>query len=365
MTKNRDKQAQYIDVAKQTWEVMHKEAKNRGMALIRDKKLGDGRVIVATVGAFIKGLNSERSWGLDQHDVDFVRRFLKTTGNVVVLNKIEQYKFRIFIREEWSDAVLVTETITKDNPSREDKISPQDAGEDREPAPVEYKCHCGKTYDSQPALNAHKGIHKREKVEKEGPQKSVLMPTAHQQKKILRILVDVGGEIEHPRGLVNRVLLERDPSITKDSIGHSITSLRNHGLIRRDGNLRRTYKIALTPKGRREIKKLFGPDTNLPPEKADEGDEKETGRTAPSASNSSKSQVTEDAPEKVQWLTDQFLLDELWRRLEHPRVSLEMTKELETAKQRLELIEGIVEEVNAGKITPLKGLGDIEEAVRL
>lgn len=341
--------------AKQVWEVMHREAYNRGMALTREPKYGDGRVIVNTVGAFIKGLNKERNWGLDQNQIDLVRRFLKTTGNVVVLSKIEQYKFRIFIREEWSDAALVTETITKENPSREDKISPQDAGEDRPPAPVEYKCGvegCGAIYDSQNALNAHKAAHKKENEEHPRAQKGVLLSTAHQQKKILRILVDVGGEVEHSRGLVNRVLLEHDPSITKDSIGHSITSLRNHGLIRRDGNLRRTYKIALTPKGEREVKKLFGTDTDLPKRSREEA--KPKVEEAPAASPSNFSDLSDDE-----------ILTVLKERLAQPQVNMELAAKLEVLDQRLGLIEEIITEVNAGKTAPLKALGDIEEAMRL
>lgn len=355
--------------ARQTWEVMHREAKNRGMALTRDKRLGDGRVIVATVGAFIKGLNNERGWGLDQHEVDLVRRFLKTTGNVVVLNKIEQYKFRIFIREEWSDEARVEE---RETPARDDKISPQDAGEDREPAPVEYKCvvdECGATYDTQNALNAHKAVHSRNNEEKRAAKasKGVLLPTAYQQKKILRALVNAGGEIEHPRGLVNRALMEQDQSIHKESIGHCVTSLHNHGLIRRDGNLRRTYKIALTPKGRREVRTLFGPDVSLPPERADEGPKGRPPTPASSAPEppAAKTEEASPPPMKAKWLTDQFLLDELRYRLTAPKVDEVVAKKMDQMEQRLGLIGEIVTEVNAGKLSPLKALGDIEEAMKL
>ena len=74
------------------WEVMQREAANHGLALVKNKHFGDGRVLVATIGAFIKALNTERNWGLTDADVDAVRRYLKTTGNVVTLAKVEQYQ---------------------------------------------------------------------------------------------------------------------------------------------------------------------------------------------------------------------------------------------------------------------------------
>ena len=146
-----------------TWEVMHREAKKRGMALTRHRHIAhgniDGRIIISTIGAFIKMLNNERGWDLTENEVDLVRRYLKETGNVWTLSKVEQYKYRIFIAEEWEERVIKKSIPEK----KKDKMTAQDLGEDRQPSEVTYKCvKCDPptTWGSQSALYGHSAVHK-------------------------------------------------------------------------------------------------------------------------------------------------------------------------------------------------------------
>lgn len=248
-----------MKAAKQVWAVMQGEAFNRGMAITKDRNYGDGRVIINTVGAFIKGLNKERGWGLDENQIDLTRRYLKATGNVVVLNKLEQYQFRIFIRETWHEGLLVTEPVTKENPSRADKISPHDAGEDREPAPVEYRCsQCGKSFASQQAVNGHMVVHKDEpKPVTEDPEphrggnlvdEEEYVVSEHQA-AILTALNGMGGRISHEHGRVSSVI-QQATGLTMHSTSNTSRSLYERGYIDREVRGKRTYRMWLTKKGK-------------------------------------------------------------------------------------------------------------------
>ncbi len=341
--------------AKEVWEVMHEQATNRGMALQRDRTYGDGRVIINTVGAFIKGLSNERGWTLDQNKVDLVRRYLKATGNVVVLKKIEQYKFRIFIRETWHDG-LMAEPITKANPSRADKISPEAAGETRPPAPVTFKCaECGKTYDTQNALNAHKAAHKEPE------------PVAHQhsdmwvgdvQAEVLKALWELGGSVTESSGLVTRLLVRQNPAIPRETAGSAIAGLADRGFVIRKGNTRRTHEITLTNKGEAMCEQLFedqGEAAKSDPEPQPKG---ETSRTEVAEKASPD---REDAT-SVANFSDEDLVAEIQQRLAAPKSD---PREVSDLKEKVALIASLVDDVMEGRVPPLKALGEIQEAVSL
>lgn len=311
-----------------TWEVMHREAKKRGMALTRHRHIAhgniDGRIIISTIGAFIKMLNNERGWDLTENEVDLVRRYLKETGNVWTLSKVEQYKYRIFIAEEWEERV-----IKKSIPERKkDKMTAQDLGEDRQPSEVTYKCvKCDPptTWGSQNALYAHSAAHKERTKPK--PVEKIVTPLTHRQINLLQVLADRGGSIHESKGYAANVWadLAGEPI---NYISGSQGRLIDRGLItaeRKSKNHRRTYSYTLTGEGwkhvsreKEQVEKVTKEETKSGPERAKSAD-----------------------------TYDQDLIEMISDRL-----------------SVLPQIQEVIDNVNAGKTTPLTALGEIEEILR-
>lgn len=236
--------------SKEVWEVMHSEATKRGMALTRERNYGDGRVIVGTIGSFVKMLNKERGWGLTESEIDLVRRYLKATGNVVVLSKIEQYRFRIFIREQWS---AVAEPVKE--PSEGDAISkraarltPEEAGETMDPKPVIYKCHCGETFVNQYALNGHKASHASKKKKSRAKALAQGPLIGEKSVKVLRALHELGGDVTDESGFAARILAKK--AGVESPVSNACRTLEGLGFIERDQSATRTYQITITDDGR-------------------------------------------------------------------------------------------------------------------
>jgi DNA-binding MarR family transcriptional regulator len=214
---------QVIKFAHDVWEVMHREAKNRGFALQRNKTFGDGRVIINTVGAFIKGLGGERGWDLNQTQVDLIRRYLRASGNVVVLEKMEQYKFKIFIRETWHDGIVVTVPV-EHKKTREDRLTPEEAGETRPPAPVTVRKAEAKTAGRDEDLISE-------------PQAKVLLHLHHS-----------GGTVTDDSGFVSKVIAAQT-GLPRKTVTSTMGSLQKRGLVKRQGPQKRTKKLTLTTRG--------------------------------------------------------------------------------------------------------------------
>lgn len=347
------------------WEVMQREAKNHGLALIKHPNYGDGRVMVNTVGAFINAFNRERNWGLDDAGKDIVRRYLKASGNVVVLEKVEQYRYRIFVREEWSNAALAPVPVvagtskTEQQKRAEAKVTEKEAGEDREPAPVQFKCaECGKSYDSQNALNAHKAAHKGEPKKTFATPRARSQPLGEQQEAILIALSEMGGEASHPHGRASHVVWEQNPKvISKGSVGSSIKALTDRGMVMKDGNLRRTYKVSLTREGWKAVEKLTG--------QKHEESETITDLTPALKSRELMDETVKGIVAELDQMSDEMLISILKRRLTKPKQDEKMAKELDETKQKVALIGSLVDDVMEGKTAPLMALAEIAEAVKL
>lgn len=413
--------------AKAVWKTMHDEAQKRGMALAREKEYGDGRIIISTIGAFIKALNKERRWGLDEHEIDMVRRFLKASGNVVSLGKIEQYRYRIFIREEWSAALLVPKAVPEKHTNKTTKPSDKDLGKDREPGPVEYKCsRCTASYPTQAALNAHMAKHKT-------PADHGARPLSDEgdyiisesQAAIMKVTAELGGAASHDHGRVKRVYEGKDDRIHMDSFAGAVNGLVARGWLKREGNAKRTYKVSLTKKGREVMEELdhyrsaaavVGEYIQqrgevIEPERGEliRGIASDLGITDHRVSNALLTLAKEGKiePERskgglwygAEWKGAPLALpeesvpefvDELPpikrpRKSEKPAMALKYAdipdadlvaelqarlevvaqNEIEQLEQRLELIESLVNEATEGKMSPLKALAEIQEAVSL
>jgi DNA-binding MarR family transcriptional regulator len=338
--------ADLIQAAYEVWKVMHREAKNRGLARTRHRELGDGRVLINTVGAFINGLSKERGWNLDKGQVDLVRRYLKRSGNVVVLEKVEQYRFRIFVREEWSN-----EQLLRSDPDRpktpEQRLTATEAGEDRSPAPVTHKCAtCGRTFKTQPAVNAHQAAHKSE-PRSSGNTRS--QPLGAAQRKVLGYLAE-HGPVEDSRGLVSTRLAEGIGE-SRPTVSGSLQRLDAAGFVYRHVHGKRTLRVELSPSGEKEVARVTG---KQPKSKAPDPEPvvRHPNRAGAELPRPALADVDHDA-----------LVEELFRRLgEHGRKA---ERDLQALQDRLSLIRDLIGEVNAGTTPPLKALADIETAVEL
>lgn len=247
------------------WEVMHSEAKKRGLARERNKLYGDGRIMVNTVGSFIGALGSERNWNLTNNQKDLIRRYLKASGNVVVLEKIEQYRFRIFVREEWTNKALIQPiTPTSAGPHQaiakgEHKLTPEEAGETREPAPVVHKCaYCDYTTTDEGGIppghmQKHPDktkAHARRQQLKERllhtPQER-LAPLSEYQATFLATLGRIGGVVSHKNNATGE--MARLSELPSRRVTQATAGLRDRGLITKEGKGKRTYKYTMTDEG--------------------------------------------------------------------------------------------------------------------
>lgn len=293
--------------AYEVWEVMRSEAKKRGMKRNRVGDYGDGYVILGTIASFIRGLSETRDWNLTDDEVSLVRLFLRDTGNVVMLEKIMDYQFRIFIADEWSNVIVRKESMHTGK-TGEEKLTPQEAGEDREPAPVIIRTVKRRTLMTD------------------------------NQRAILCGLVSAGKEIENESGNASSILGERI-GMTATQVTQAATTLESKGFVERVTNARKTYYIGLTDSGLQYIRE------HLEPEPAPEPAPEPEPEPAP-----------EPEPEPRE-LDDLELLREL---------ELRLTSKGSKAKQlqeKLDLVAFLIGEVNEGNLSPLKALGDIEEVL--
>lgn len=340
------------EVVKQSyavWEVMQREAKNRGFALTREhREYGEGRVIIGTIGSFIKGLGKERGWDLDTNRVDLIRRYLKMTGNVVTLSKVDQYKYRIYIREEWSNAAVLKPTREPDSIARRaSKLTPEEAGEDRDPEPVTYSCECGAgPFDNQMALNGHKAAHTPRS--KKGKKRSGPQPLRNRvnddlnvrQSKLLIALAAYGGEIRDAKVGTSPVWADLAGE-TRVYVSTAMRKLIDTGYIEVERlGPKNTKRVTMTDKAWKLVNEI-GQEWRS--QRITETDKEWKLNNEPEAP-----QTTTFALDK---LDDSILLEELGRRIKTADDKCERT---------LDEIVGIINRVNKGKTSPLAALGEIE-----
>lgn len=135
------------DKARVLWMTMREEAVRRNLEPVMTP-IGAGYVMTGSVPEFIRSL-----WpGVDPRSpharqvFDPVRQYLSRSGNVVIRGRAEGAAMnKLFIRSTWSNRVAVPvsapaarRTVSRSEAiaSRESKITPHEAGEDRPPAPV-------------------------------------------------------------------------------------------------------------------------------------------------------------------------------------------------------------------------------------
>lgn len=239
--------------SKAVWEVMRREAERKHFARQRVKEYGDGRVIIATIGGFISALDKEREWNLEKAEKDLLRRYLKATGNVVALNKVEQYQWRIFVREEWNDAEVIPFTVVggddKGRGKAEQQLTPEEAGEDREPAPVRTKWQCkdcGGEFENQQSYASHV---------RHSHSFDLASPLSEQQAGFLCAL-HAAGEVHDESGHATRLLYKFDDRL-EGKLSGTMRSLVDQGLVERETrHPKRTNTLRLTERGREVVEDI-------------------------------------------------------------------------------------------------------------
>jgi DNA-binding MarR family transcriptional regulator len=322
------------------WEVMHAEAKKRGCALTRVPDHGNGRVVVGTISAFITGLSETRDWGLEKTEVDIIRRYLKKSGNVVMLDKLADYQFRIFVAEKWSEAPIMTLASGRREPTDKEKlearIDPHDAGEDRKPAPVKHRCAtCGKEFDSSLSVRGHLAVH--------APREETI---TSRQEVLLKALYE--RPVSDKSGYSTRKLARRvkDRTSTMTSISGTLLAMEKKGWVTRAKKGKKTFSIAITEKGRKVAESLVENQPSAAP-------------AQPSPPKTRATGTGETHPD------DAIFLSALGRHLTDLRTQSEHSAQVSELEEKFALIASLVDDVMDGRLAPLKALADIQEALKL
>ena len=306
-------------------------------------QLGRGYVIQGAISQFIR-TGSEHVTGKkpDRSTVEYARKFLRLSKNMVATQQVDTYTFKIFVREHWVDydnvMPLVYEKSNRSEDWYERSLSPEEAGEyqpieevsikklpflcphcsygaetkeilqshmaeQHEGQPM-YVCkHCGRKFDTCQKLGGHvTGHHTYKKDSKSQPKKTNKSPRHETKVDIPELAWKATNQWDESRERFVCPLCDRD--------FRTWNALARH----KEWHVNDWARDILT---------------------------KSSGE--PSA------------------LTDDQLLEELKGRMGNK----DQEKELATLKERHDFIRSIIEDVNSGKTAPLKGLSDIEAALDL
>jgi hypothetical protein len=284
--------------------------------------------------------------------------FLRSTCNAVNISRdpSTDSEHAWLIRDSWSEGSTVV-IFRSVNPDRIDqraaKLTPHEAGEDREPAPVEVRrveeapteakkeetvtteedqstttftcpeAGCGQTFASRNAMNGHLAAHRG---------KAVVPPGT--------------GFIKLPDG---RVKCDECDAIFKEA-----ASIPGHK--KQHYNERREAENEHLKREVRRLRNLKTADVNLTVEGALRvlTEQVENAMTANSTIERMKEQVS-----KLQ--DDLVSARDALREKEAELANANKGGDLSTT---LDLLQGIVDGVNSGKIAPIRGLADVDDLLR-
>jgi len=328
------------------WQVMNAEAMRHGLALSRYKVRGvndNGRVVIGTIASYIYTLDRARGWELTKGQVQTIREFLRESGNVVVLEKVstQERKFRIFIREEWNDAVAVPIGYSGNGGTYK-----RESEEPVEHYPIDevqttYVCSyegCDKRFASLAGKTLHQNSHER---------------LTNKQKTVFECLVeDFDGSITNSSGLAATPLMDK---LKMGKVSDELNKLEAAGFLTKDTRGRRTYTINVTDKGFKAYEELFGkskPESS----KINIAIQGQPGVGATMLAPEPEHVPTTEEREQVvlQDISDNELLQEIMHRLENN----ENEKEKDST---LELIASLVDDVEQGNTSALRALADIKD----
>lgn len=85
-----------------TWQRFRDTASKRGIPAMAHSRYGSGWVVIGSASMAIRRVIRVVKGQRDTH-VDLVRKYLRTSNNVVSLDRVADYEFNIFVAEEWRD----------------------------------------------------------------------------------------------------------------------------------------------------------------------------------------------------------------------------------------------------------------------
>lgn len=377
-------------------------------------QFGLGYVVRGTISGFIRsGCRAKSTKMPSKATLEFTRKFLRLSQNMVVLEKIEDYEFKIFVRAEWKDdwsiLPMVYQRREQSDNWYERKITPEEAGETMAQAPVEeltasIQCNCGLYFETAEALQAH--VPKCPE-HKGGTGVYTCQHCGERFTETWHLANHVG--IEHPHHTGRRK--KRNGEVQRDEHGRALAQcphcggtwvsqgLHNH--VRRCPQ--NPKQKPHPPSQRQSERKRWTkwatsgelPDDMQPPDitfaVTEQWDEDRQSYVCPLCDrdfnahqglvrhkeghiNQWAKWMATDGVKRLQAQSDpsamgnDALLDELRSRLDSPTESDEsrrIREEHEVLLQRHELIRSIVAEVNKGELAPLKALSDIEASLDL
>lgn len=270
---NRIKQSAY-----HTWQQARDIADDGKWPAMEHSGLGTGWVIKGSVAGFVR--QAERAQGRgkpSREHINMVRRFLKGTFNVVPLDKVDDYTFRQFVRAEWNDyepptsQVLEQERASTSGNWYERTLKPHEAGAHQAPSEVtvrkaSHPCqHCDMSFEDPDVLNRHvASTHPRQeesdmtnetirkkkvRQEQEGEKPHLYQPLNDHASELMKLLRDSNGEVADKSGFCRSRIHEKT-GVSKPTVGATIKTLENNGLVETTTRGRRTYRVALTDRGR-------------------------------------------------------------------------------------------------------------------
>jgi hypothetical protein len=172
--------------AKLIWAEMVSACKGRHLPIAQTRN-GAGYFWIGSIQSFATQILSHL--GSNKKPIGSLRQFLKASGNVITVEQDTDShgnpRNRIFVRAEWNSAIAIP--VRGGGGTGKDRIdivaerlTPHEAGEDRDPPPVQVRRRptptptertdplvctiCGKKWDTSNARNAHMAAHRKTDV---------------------------------------------------------------------------------------------------------------------------------------------------------------------------------------------------------
>ena len=304
-------------------------------------RLGRGYVITGAISQFIRK-GSERVTGTkpDRSTVEYARKFLRLSRNMVAISRVDTYAFKIFVSETWHDYEIMPLVYQRsDQPEDwyERTLTPEESGEDRIATDVvveklPYLCEkCSYGAESKERLEAHM-------QEQHGAKKYACKHCGEKFDTWQQLGGHMTGYHSKKQGKPKQATKSSKPP--QHETKPNIPELAWKATSQWDES-RQRYVCPLCDRD-------FGTWNALARHK--EWHVNEWAR-----------HIVNKAADEVSTLSDDQLLEELKGRMD----SKDQEKELSTLRERHEFIRTIVADVNEGNLAPLKALSDIEAALDL
>lgn len=304
-------------------------------------RLGRGYIITGSVSQFIRK-GTERVTGAkpDKSTIEYARKFLRLSKNMVAIQRVDLYTFKIFVSDDWRDPAIMPLVYQRSDQSEdwyERSLSPEEAGEYQPIEEVSIKklpflCqYCSYGAETREMLEAHMTEH--------GEEKQYTCKHCGEQFDSMQRL---GGHMTgyHSKKKGGQTYMPKKNKPPRHTIKPDIPELEWKATAQWDEN-RERYVCPNCDRDFRTWNAL--------------------ARHKEWHVNAWAREIVSKPTTEVSTLSDDQLLEELKGRMGNK----DQEKELATLKERHEFIRSIVKDVNEGKIAPLKALSDIETALDL